>query len=336
MEIAGAGALMALLEKRKKEMEAKGLFAAERKKPLPYMPTRIGVVTSPTGAVIRDILHRISERFPCNVIVWPVRVQGQGAENEIAEAIRGFNAMQNPPQLLIVARGGGSLEDLWCFNEEAVVYAVADSKIPIISAVGHETDTTLIDYVSDRRAPTPTAAAEIAVPVIYDLRFKIDDLKNRLAKAAQRLVADKGILLTGLVRGLPNLTDILGNFEQRLDSWTDRLNNALPNLVTKYEKRLASLQLRPQILLNDIKKLGEKIVDRAERLNKSANIYMEKREQKLISLSKLFDSYNYKNVLARGFALVKNEDGKLVKSAAQATGKMSVEFADGEIKVGKI
>jgi exodeoxyribonuclease VII large subunit len=341
LEYAGEGALLARIEALRKRLLEEGLFDESRKRPLPLLPRVIGVITSEKGAVIQDIRTTIARRFPRHILLWPVAVQGQGAAEQIAAAIRGFSALPAGgavprPDVLIVARGGGSLEDLWCFNEEAVVYAVADSKIPVISAVGHETDTTLIDYVSDRRAPTPTAAAEIAVPVIYDLRFKIDDLKNRVAKSMHRVLADKGVLLTGLVRGLPNLTDILGNFEQRLDSWTDRLNNALPNLVIKYEKRLASLQLRPQILLNDIKKLGEKIVDRAERLNKSANIYLEKREQKLISLSKLFDSYNYKNVLARGFALVKGEDGKLIKSAALAPNKMVVEFADGEIRAGKI
>ena len=169
IEPAGAGALMALLEERRRMLAAEGLFDAARKKPIPYLPNRIGVVTSPTGAVIRDILHRLNDRFPRHVIVWPVRVQGETSATEVAAAIAGFNAMENPPDLIIVARGGGSLEDLWGFNEEIVVRAVAASHIPLISAIGHETDTTLIDLVADYRAPTPTAAAERAVPVRSEL-----------------------------------------------------------------------------------------------------------------------------------------------------------------------
>ncbi len=184
LEPAGLGALMALLEQRKRKLAAEGLFDESRKQRLPYLPTVIGVVTSPTGAVIRDILHRLAERFPRHVVVWPVRVQGDGAAEEIAAAIRGFNALAGDgpvprPDLLIVARGGGSIEDLWSFNEEIVVRAAADSVIPLISAVGHETDVTLIDFVSDRRAPTPTAAAEIAVPVRSDMIGRIDGLVRR-------------------------------------------------------------------------------------------------------------------------------------------------------------
>ena len=386
MEPAGVGALMALLEKHKKEMEAKGLFAPERKKALPYMPTKIGVVTSPTGAVIRDILHRITERFPCRVTVWPVRVQGQGAEHEIAAAIRGFNELPlyMRPEVIIVARGGGSLEDLWCFNEEAVIYAVAESQIPIISAVGHETDTTLIDYVSDRRAPTPTAAAEMVVPVLSELKFKNDDLKIRLSKGVTRLMHQKSTELNGLVRGIPNLQDILGNYIQRLDSWTERLNNGLPNILQKLTQRIEGVSLRlnqvphnlkevlaahqqkingwserlnnslpniverlqqrflnitarmqntPKLLINEINSRLEKISIWHDRMGKSAAVYIDKREQKLISLAKLFDSYNYKNVLKRGFALVKSTDGKLIKSANDANGEMTIEFADGNRKV---
>jgi exodeoxyribonuclease VII large subunit len=332
LEPAGAGALMALLEKRKKEYEAKGYFAPARKKPLPYMPQRIGVVTSPTGAVIRDILHRITERFPTNVVVWPVKVQGQGAELEIAEAIAGFNKMANPPQVIIVARGGGSLEDLWCFNEPPVIEAVFASAIPIISAVGHETDTTLIDYVSDKRAPTPTAAAELATPVIADVRYQISDFRNRADKAINRVVVEREKYLSGLLRGLPKLADVFGAYEQKLDSWTERLKMSLPNIVIKYEKRLAGLVLRPVVLLADVGKLAEKLNGWNERLQKSASSFVEKREEKVLSLGKLFDSYNYKNVLKRGFALVKNSDGKLVKSATAAKGDLQIEFADGVVK----
>lgn len=335
IEPAGAGALMALLEKRKAEMQAKGLFDASRKKPIPFMPAKIGVVTSPTGAVIRDILHRITERFPTHVIVWPVRVQGQGAEAEIYEAINGFNNMPNPPDVIIVARGGGSLEDLWCFNEEAVVYAVADSRIPIISAVGHETDTTLIDYVSDLRAPTPTAAAEFATPVISDLRFMIDDFKTRMSKTITRKLEERTQYLSGLVRGLPNLTDILGNFSQRLDGWSERLKNSLPAFINNAENKLAKLKLQPNLLLGDILKHSEKLNLWAERLSLNIQNLLEKRTEKTASLIKLFESYNYKNVLSRGFALVKTTDGKLIKHAATAPNDMIIELADGEIAVKK-
>ncbi|MBU6471974.1 MAG: exodeoxyribonuclease VII large subunit, partial [Alphaproteobacteria bacterium] len=208
MELAGAGALMALIEERKKRLAAEGLFAAERKQPLPFLPEVIGVVTSPTGAVIRDILHRLSDRFPRRVILWPVAVQGEKAAGEVAAAIRGFNALApgGPvprPDVLIVARGGGSIEDLMAFNEEVVVRAAAESAIPLISAVGHETDTTLIDFASDRRAPTPTAAAEIAVPVRAELVQQVRDLDNRGHRGFTRAMADRRTMLAGLARVLP-------------------------------------------------------------------------------------------------------------------------------------
>ena len=335
IEVAGVGALMAMLEKRKQMLMAAGHFDESRKKALPFMPYRIGIVTSPTGAVIRDMLHRISERFPSHVIVWPVRVQGQGAEHEIAAAIRGFNMLPDDlrPELIIVARGGGSLEDLWCFNEEAVVYAVIESVIAVISAVGHETDTTLIDYVADHRAPTPTAAAERAVPVIADWIFTVNDYKIRMRKSTAQVLERKRIEVSGLVRGLPNLTEMLSSYIQNLDDKTARLNNALPNLVMKYEKQLAGLQLRPKVLLGDIEKNFERLENWRERLVKAQAVMVERRMQKLESLVKLFDSYNYKNVLKRGFTLVKDKNGKLIKSKFDVKGSFKIEFADGEIGV---
>ena len=239
LEVAGEGALLALLEKRKKQLAAEGLFAPERKRPLPYLPRTIGVVTSPTGSVIRDILHRIEERFPCHVLVWPVAVQGDAAAGQIASAIKGFSSLPYPksealgegvlhqPDILIIARGGGSIEDLWCFNEEIVARAVADCPIPIISAIGHETDTTLIDYVADKRAPTPTAAAEMAVPVLQDLRYTLDDLAARLTRAwfSQHQRATE--ILRGYVRGIPALEQLLIVPEQRLDHIQDKLIAAL-------------------------------------------------------------------------------------------------------------
>ena len=245
MELAGAGALMALLEKRKKELAAEGLFARERKKALPFLPLTIGVVTSPTGAVIRDILHRIEDRFPVHVILWPVTVQGEGAAEKIAAAITGFNAYEPTahlprPDVLIVGRGGGSMEDLWCFNEEVVVRATAGSDIPIISAVGHETDTTLIDYASDLRAPTPTGAAEVAVPVRADLMFTLQDFEQRLARALKRNAGEAGNRLRAA--RLPSAGRLLESPQQRLDRASDKLPSA-DNLFERVRTRLALARL---------------------------------------------------------------------------------------------
>ncbi|MCZ0737829.1 exodeoxyribonuclease VII large subunit, partial [Phreatobacter sp. AB_2022a] len=223
LEPAGVGALMALLEERRKALAGEGLFDAARKRPLPYLPEVIGVVTSPTGAVIRDILHRLEDRFPRSVLVWPVRVQGEGSAAEVAAAIRGFNAIGADsdlprPDVLIVARGGGSLEDLWGFNEEIVVRAAAESAIPLISAVGHETDTTLIDFAADRRAPTPTAAAEMAVPVRADLILEVGDLGRRHGAGMARLLDDRRIALRAASRALPDAERLLEAARQRLDT----------------------------------------------------------------------------------------------------------------------
>lgn len=223
MELAGAGALMALFEKRKKALAAEGLFNAARKVELPFLPKTIGVVTSPTGAVIRDILHRITDRFPSHVLVWPVLVQGDKAADQIASAIRGFNHGEGfpRPDVLIVARGGGSLEDLWCFNEEDVVRAAAASTIPLISAVGHETDWTLIDYVADYRAPTPTGAAEVAVPVRADYLETLADYGLRLSRGLRRNVAERKTRLNGA--RLPRLDSVIAPQQQRLDLAAARL-----------------------------------------------------------------------------------------------------------------
>ena len=244
IEPAGVGALMALLEERRAKLAAEGLFDPARKRPLPFLPAVIGVVTSPTGAVIKDILHRLADRFPCRVLVWPVLVQGEGAADQIAAAIHGFNALPEVgpvprPDVLIVARGGGSIEDLWAFNEEAVVRAAAASAIPLISAVGHETDTTLIDHASDRRAPTPTAAAEMAVPVRRDLVLQTGDLDGRLHHAVARRLDQLGQRLDGLARGLPRPEMLLGMAGQRLDDLGERLRLRSPvELVRLQAERL--------------------------------------------------------------------------------------------------
>ncbi len=252
---AGVGALMALLEERRAKLQAEGLFDAARKKPIPYLPQVIGVVTSPTGAVIRDILHRLRDRFPRHVLIWPVLVQGDTAAEKIAGAIRGFNALDADgavprPDVIIVARGGGSIEDLWCFNEEAVVRAVADSVIPVISAVGHETDTTLIDYAADVRAPTPTAAAEMAVPVRAELIYDVTNLQQRLLGGLNRRMREARAELQAARRGLRDPRDMLGLATQRLDDAAQRLDRALGSGLERRQGALrATTQgLRPGVL----------------------------------------------------------------------------------------
>jgi exodeoxyribonuclease VII large subunit len=253
---AGAGALMAMLEKRRKALAAEGLFDAARKRALPSLPHVIGVVTSPSGAVIRDILHRLRDRFPCHVLIWPVAVQGAKCARDVAAAIRGFNALPETggsvprPDVLIVARGGGSLEDLWGFNEEIVVRAAADSAIPLISAVGHETDTTLIDFAADRRAPTPTAAAEMAVPVRMELIATLDNQSARLGNAISRLTVERGRRLRDLSRALPRPDTLTAQAAQRLDIWGGRLPMALRAAAQAKRLRLsdAAAGLRPATL----------------------------------------------------------------------------------------
>ncbi|MDO8883705.1 exodeoxyribonuclease VII large subunit [Pseudotabrizicola sp.] len=270
---AGAGALMAMLEKRRAALQAEGLFDATRKKPLPYLPQVIGVVTSPSGAVIRDILHRLRDRFPRHVLIWPVAVQGQACAAEVAAAIRGFNAIEagGPiprPDVLIVARGGGSLEDLWGFNEEIVVRAAAGSQIPLISAVGHETDTTLIDHAADRRAPTPTAAAEMAVPVRLELLAAVDALGARLSRALAQGVAARGQRLRDVARALPRPEALLATPSQRLDTATGRLSGGLSLAVSR--KRAVYAQqagrLSPTALAGLVMRRREALLRRAETL----------------------------------------------------------------------
>ncbi|NBX02858.1 MAG: exodeoxyribonuclease VII large subunit [Alphaproteobacteria bacterium] len=339
MEPAGAGALMAILEKRKAALAAEGLFAAERKKKIPFLPRVVGVVTSPTGAVIRDILHRIEDRFPLHVLVWPVKVQGEGAAEQIAAAINGFNALAGAqrPDVLIVARGGGSIEDLWAFNEEIVVRAAANSTIPLISAVGHETDTTLIDFASDQRAPTPTAAAEMAVPVRAELQLGIKQLDARLSAAMVQTLARSSEKLIGLARGLPRPAELLNIATQKLDDWSERLNAALPMLVARKEQQLAVLTagLRPQALLAEVSRTAQKTTELSSRMNAAITRSLSQKKEKLEAFASLLESVNYQKVLARGFALVRGEGGALVTSAAQAQKNTALEvtFADGTVTV---
>lgn len=341
MEPSGAGALMALLEKRRAMLAAEGLFDASRKKPLPFLPEVIGVVTSPSGAVIRDIIHRIADRFPLRILVWPVAVQGESAASQVAEAIAGFNTIPAGgvvprPDLLIVARGGGSLEDLWAFNEEIVVRATAASAIPLISAVGHETDTTLIDFVSDRRAPTPTAAAEIAVPVLEELRTAAAQLAYRQQNGITRLLHYRQEKLQGLVRGLPQPATLLAHAIQRLDDWRERLAASLPALLSRKGQLLSTLSaaLRPQLLMKDLETGRQRASQFAERLSAAALRRISTQEERLQSLGKLLGSLNYQSVLKRGFALVAGADGALVTSAKKASkaASLTLTFHDGEVK----
>jgi exodeoxyribonuclease VII large subunit len=337
MEPAGLGALMALLEKRKKQLAAEGLFDEKRKKPLPFMPAVIGVITSPTGAVIRDILHRLSDRFPCHVLVWPVLVQGEGAAEQVARAIAGFNAItEGPvprPDLLIVARGGGSLEDLWAFNEEIVVRAAAASAIPLISAVGHETDTTLIDYASDRRAPTPTAAAEIAVPVREEWVITLLDRGTRLRAGIARMLQGRLDVLTGLARGLPHPKRSLESATQKLDDWSERLHASLPLFIVQKNQKLAvvSAKLQPKNLAQGIARHGQDVSVLTDRARRMMERVLTDRTQKLTHLGQLLETLNYRKVLARGFALVRHAEGALVTQAAsiKTDEKLSLTFHDG-------
>ncbi len=338
LEPAGAGALMALLEARRKKLQAEGLFAQERKQALPFLPRTIGVITSPTGAVIRDILHRLGERFPRHVLLWPVLVQGEACAGQVAAAIDGFNALPPGgkvprPDLLIVARGGGSIEDLWGFNEEAVVRAAARSTIPLISAIGHETDWTLLDYVADARAPTPTGAAEIAVPVRTQLLAAVQELGLRLGHAMTRLGERKATDLRAAVRGLPRGEDLLGNLSQRFDFAAQSLQRALQNGLEVRARRLdaAAARLLPKRLLRELGHTGQSLRSLARRVQAGMTRSLADRAQELSGAAKLLESLSYAGVLARGFALVHREDGALVRRAAalHAGEKVSLEFADG-------
>ena len=316
MELAGAGALMALFEKLKASLAAEGLFAGERKKPLPYLPRTIGIVTSPTGAVISDILHRLADRCPSHVLVWPVKVQGEGSAAEVAAAVRGFDAMSadTRPDLVIVARGGGSIEDLWAFNEEAVVRAVAGCSIPIISAVGHETDTTLCDFAADLRAPTPTAAAEMAVPVLADLRLTIEGHAQRTERCARRYLERGRERLDAMARLLPKRDALLGPQRQRADDLGQRLGRGLERRVSIARGTLdrASGALRPAIL----------------------TARLDAARARLEASWRLAVSLNPDRVLDRGYARVTVQGGAgtlATAAAARGAGAVTLHFADGTV-----
>jgi len=298
-EPAGVGALLKLLQERKERLEKEGLFDPMHKKTIPFLPEVIGVITSPTGAVIRDIIHRISDRFPRRIILWPVAVQGEGAAEQIAAAIKGFNNLPAnkkipKPDVLIVARGGGSLEDLWCFNEECVARATYESEIPIISAVGHETDTTLIDYVADLRAPTPTGAAEKAVPVRLELNNLLIEKENLLKTTLIRNLTEKRLRLSSITQAFPNLNEIIQYIIQKLDDKTERLHYAFKMLLYH-------------------------------------------RTESFKNLNRLLESYSYHSILKRGFALVSNQK-QILTSAKQASKfpHLTLSFFDGKINVNQL
>ncbi|WP_207455061.1 exodeoxyribonuclease VII large subunit [Azospirillum sp. SYSU D00513] len=382
MELAGEGALLKMLEERKRRLAAEGLFDPGRKKPIPFLPTVIGVVTSPTGAVIRDILHRLNDRFPRHVLLWPVAVQGDSAAAQVAAAIQGFNRITpgGPvprPDLIIVARGGGSLEDLMAFNEEAVVRAAAASAIPLISAVGHETDTTLIDFASDLRAPTPTAAAEMAVPVRAELLAQLLDGQRRLVAGSGRLLAEQRTRVEGLGRGLGDPRALLEGCAQRLDDRAERLRMASVSLLERRRTRVGELSAKlrhpreklmqaSQRLASESRALdgalrqavtatrgrlervtarlslrpsrikaaeGERrLEDLTPRLDRGYAKLLEQRSARLATAGQLLESYSYKGVLERGFALVEDATGKPLTSAADAAPGLPVTlvFADGK------
>lgn len=337
MEIAGEGALLALLAKTKARLEAEGLFDRARKRPLPFLPARIGVVTSPTGAVIRDILHRLADRFPSHVLVWPVLVQGQGSAEQVAAAVRGFGMMeQDRPDLLIVARGGGSIEDLWAFNEEVVVRAIAGSPVPVISAVGHETDTTLADFAADLRAPTPTAAAELAVPVREDLHAQLAEFALRKRKCALRPVTLGRERLEARARRLPQPEALLAGASQRLDSSAERLRRGLADRIGT--ARTALQRDAGRLSLPLLSARLHRATDRLE-AQRLAPVLLTRKVQDnaaaLAATARLMISLNPDNVLQRGYARITAADGRTLVDRVTATGeaRLGIHFRDGVLDV---
>ena len=363
--VAGQGALMALLEKRKKQLQAEGLFDTARKQKLPYLPQLIGVITSPSGAVIRDILHRLRDRFPRKVLIWPVAVQGTNCAPEVARAIDGFNALTPGgalprPDLLIVARGGGSVEDLWGFNEEIVARAAANSQIPLISAVGHESDTTLIDFTSDQRAPTPTAAAELAVPVRMELLAWTDATGARLTHAATTAITRRRQRLADIARALPRRDTLLDAPRQRLDMIAERLPNALHRGVQTHRLHLvktaaplraatltrmvqsrrqqlisAAARLSPRPLQRDHKQKRDALNALTQRLSAAGTTRLDRLRARIDATDRLLKTLGYEATLERGYAVVRAEGQVVTTKSAAATAQMlEIQFADGRLTVG--
>jgi len=337
MEVAGVGALLAQLERLKAKLAAEGLFEASRKRPLPPMPAVVGVITSPTGAVIRDILHRIRDRWPCRVVVWPVVVQGDAAAAQVCAAIEGFNAQDGSgpiprPDVIIVARGGGSVEDLWPFNDEQLARTAAASAIPLISAVGHETDTTLIDFVSDRRAPTPTAAAEMATPVLAELKALVSDLSARIHGCGGRAVADRRGRVEAAERALTRVRDLVELAAQRFGIVSGRLAAGLARNAAAHERDLVrvSSRLSPLLLQRPQAVQRQRLGGAAARLKPATTRRLDRLGERLEALAKLHVSVDPERPLLRGFARVSREDGSLVREGAslQSGELVSIKFGD--------
>ncbi len=333
MELAGQGALLKMLEDRRKKLEAEGLFSTARKKPLPFMPQSIGIITSPSGAVIHDIIHRISDRFPRPVLLWPATVQGANTVREVVAGIEFFNSMPDGqrPDVLIIARGGGSLEDLMPFNEEAIVRAIAASQIPTISAIGHETDTTLADYAADRRAPTPTAAAEMAVPVRNDLINTVNAYQQRLQNVIMNRLKHDRNEVRSLQQSLGDPMQILNTQYQKLDMFDMRAQKSLQNLMGRLAQRFTKASLRhPQMQITHAK---DRMTGSAQRMDTAFKNYLNKTAQSVRHSGALLESFSFKNTLARGFAVVKGIDGQVVTTASAAKNqqKLQIIFADDTV-----
>ena len=335
MEVAGEGALLKMLEDRRKKLLKEGLFNQEFKKPIPYLPKIIGVITSPSGAVIRDILHRLSDRFPSHVYLWPVAVQGEGSAKQISNAIDKFNQFTDEttikkPDLLIVARGGGSLEDLWSFNEEIVVRSVFKSSVPVISAVGHETDTTLIDFVSDLRAPTPSAAAEKAVPVRNELIARIDELNFRFKTSFNNKLNNNKDRLNSLIKLLGKPDQIFDNKTQKLDFIYRDFENLFKDIFVEKKNKItqhAQRLMPPKVLISNL-------VSKQQLLETKFQNYLQniinRKEVKLNSLDQLLEASSFNRVLDRGFSLVMNNEGKPIKLSSEApkNANVKIKFSD--------
>lgn len=330
MELAGEGALLKMLEERRKKLAAEGLFDESRKKRLPLLPDVIGVVTSPTGAVIRDIMHRLDDRFPRHVLLWPVMVQGDGSAQQIARAINGFNSLDGSrvprPDVLIVARGGGSLEDLMAFNEEVVVRAVAESTIPVISAVGHETDTTLIDHAADRRAPTPTGAAEIAVPVRRELWGWVKEQESRMASSLNRNLNEKQNRLELQLARLGDPKRLLEIRCQTLDMLSEKFGSLLKSYMQAKTSTLSEIKgrLRPPVFI--LEKSATALQTRTADLDKAQKRYSQKLHDSLNSVSRLLETLSFEKVLERGFVVVRDETGKPVSAAETLQSGQNIEL----------
>ena len=341
MKPAGAGALMAILEERKEKLKSEGLFEIHHKKSIPKYPSTIGVITSPTGAVLQDIKHRVSERFPCNIILWPVPVQGNDAAELIENAIRGLNKIDktskiSKPEVLILARGGGSIEDLWCFNEERIVRAVFDSSIPLISAVGHETDTTLVDYVSDIRAPTPTAAAEIATPSKDILFTELNENENRLNYSVKNLVNIARERILNIQKLFPDHKELFNLKLNELNNLKQRLPSSLKIFI---QKEISNFQnsgskLNLNILKEKIKNNQNSLLGITNQFLNSNKNNFKSYSNRVNSASKLFESLSYKSVIKRGFAVIRNSSNNVIskKTDTLRDNKLSIETKFGIIK----